>query len=419
MLKRMYYYNLYCKMPGGRLPPLNDAGMSNIKGTLQEAYDTWGDPEFLWGATDGAEGKPLEFTSYFFPWAGQAIMRSGWGTDDSYLMFEVGPFGTGHQHEDKLGLFLYAYGRPLLTEAGTYTYDRSKWRRYALATPSHNTIMVDGMGQHRRGLRETYENEEPMTDCWATTEVFDWATGVYDNGYGPTLDQDGKALGRDHDLTEVQHERTVIFVRPDYYVVIDRILGEGEHTYSNLFHLDADEASADDETLVVSTLEEGKANLTLMPVAMEGLSLRVVKGQEDPVQGWIPREKHRAIPTPIYERTGAPPQLFVTILLPHPTIEAPQFSAQLLSVTHERLDGGAGLQTGPVLGARFTTPDSEDIVLYAFDGPASMQAGGVTAQARLAVVRTSADGEVRAGLLGGTEIQVDGRPINPVTVDEE
>jgi len=409
-LKRMYWYNLYCMMPGGFLPPLNDAGMGNIKRTLQEAYGTWGDPEFLWGATGGAEGEPVEFTSYFFPWAGQCIMRSGWEQDDRYLMFEIGPFGTGHQHEDKLGLFLCAYGRALLTEAGTYSYDRSKWRRYVLSTAAHNTITVDGLGQHRRGLRETYENQEPMIPPgrdWATTEVFDWATGVYDNGYGPRLDENGKALGRERDITEVLHERTVVFVRPDYYLVIDRMLGEGEHTYSDLFHLDADEASVDDETLVVSTLEEGKANLTLIPVAMDGLTLRMVKGQEDPVQGWIPRQKHRPIPTPIYEKTGAPPQLFVTVLLPHPTIEVPEFSAELLAET----DG--------MLAMRVEAQGSEDVILYGFEGARSMEAAGVTTEARLTVVRKGADGEISAGLLGGTEIHVDGKLINPVTPDEK
>ncbi|MCK4301002.1 MAG: heparinase II/III family protein, partial [Planctomycetes bacterium] len=260
--------------------------------------------------------------------------------------------------------------------------------------------------QHRRGLRETYENEEPMTGCWATTEVFDWASGIYGNGYGPTLDEDGKALGRDHDLMEVRHERTVVFVRPDYYVVIDRMLGEGEHTYSNLFHLDADEASVDEETLVVSTQAEGLANITLVPVAMDGLTLRVVKGQEDPVQGWLPRQKHRPIPTPIYEKTGAPPQLFVTVLLPHPTIEVPEFSAELLA------------ETEGMVALRLASEGGEDIVLYEFEAPLSMQAGGVTAQARLAVVRRAADGEVRAGLLGGTELRVDGQAVSPVTPDE-
>ena len=58
------------------------------------------------------------------------------------------------------------------------------------------------------------------------------------------------------------------------------------------------------------------------------------------------------------------------------------------------------------------------MILYAFEAPLSMQAGGVTAQARLAVVRRAADGEVRAGLLGGTELRVDGQAVNPVVPEE-
>ncbi|MFQ6097470.1 MAG: heparinase II/III family protein, partial [Armatimonadota bacterium] len=62
-LERMYRYNLYAMMPDGRLPPLNDAGMSNVVGSLREAWETWKRPEYLWGATLGKEGKPLDFTS--------------------------------------------------------------------------------------------------------------------------------------------------------------------------------------------------------------------------------------------------------------------------------------------------------------------------------------------------------------------
>lgn len=408
-LKRMYWCNLYAMRPDLRLPPLNDAGDTAVRSTFEEAYSIWGDEEFLWGATAGAEGKPLDFTSYFFPWAGWAIMRSGWQRNDRYLLFEIGPFGTGHQHEDKLGIYLYAYGRPLLTEAGTYRYDRSKWRRYVLSTAAHNTIMVDGLGQHRRDLRETYQSTKPMTGCWETNDVFDWARGVYNSGYGPRIWKDGKAMSRDHDITDVRHERTVIFVKshdrtqPDYYLVIDRMLGEGAdaHTYSNLFHFDADDAVADEKTLIVSSADAGNANLTLIPLATDGLRLRMVKGQEIPVQGWIPRQDHRAIPTAIYEKTGPPPKLFVTLLVPHPTREAPTLRAELVA------DDGA------MIGVRVTDQTGQDVILYAFDSPTDLQAAGVSAHAQLVVVRRPAGGQVSAGVMGGTEVKVDGVSVSP------
>ncbi len=386
-LERMYRYNLCAMMPTGHIPPLNDGGLTRVTGYLQEAYEKFGDEEYLWGATRGAEGRAVDFTSYAFPWAGQYVMRSGWEPDDAYLMFEAGPFGTGHQHEDKLGLFLYAHGRVLLTEPGNYTYDRSKWRRYVLSTEAHNTIMVDGMPQHRRGLRETYDAAEPLEGNWVTTPAFDWATGTYTEGYGP--ERDGS----------VSHERTVIFVRPEYFVVLDRLLGTGAHTYSNMFHLDADEASSDDETLVVRTQEEGRANLALVPVDRDGLTVRIVKGQDDPVQGWLPRENHRAVPTPIYEKTGPCPQTFATLLVPYPAGAEPQVVAMELETDSARDD---------VAAMMMRVGESEDVLLYSYGESARMKVKDIEADARLALVRKRGDGEWSVSLMDGTRVSVSG-----------
>ena len=386
-LKRMYEYNLNAMIPGGYLPPLNDSGLTNVRRYLEEAHATWGDPQFLWGATGGAEGEPVEFTSIFFPWAGQAVMRSGWETDARYLMFEVGPFGLGHQHEDKLGLYLWGWGKPLLTEAGTYSYDRSDWRRFALDTPSHNTVMVDGLPQRQRGVRETYVATEPMEGVWASTDLFDWCTGRYESGYGG-------------DHIPCTHERTVIYLRPDAYIVVDRMLdAEGEHLYEALFNLDAADAVVHEDGLSVTSTDPGEPNLTLVPLATEGLSLRIAKGQEDPLLGWMPRENHRAIPCAVYSKRGPTPQTLVTVMLPHPTEQAPAVQAELLA------------QTPEMLAVRIVREVGEETVLYSFDGPRTMEAAGIATNGRLAVVRGALDGALAGGVVAGTELTVDGVPV--------
>ncbi|MBM3499389.1 MAG: hypothetical protein FJX74_12045 [Armatimonadetes bacterium] len=386
-LEPMYRYNLGAMMPTGHLPPLNDSGLTGVRGTLKEAYDLYGDEQYLWGSSLGEQGAPVDFTSCAFPWAGQSVMRSGWGPDDLYLMFEAGPYGTGHQHEDKLSLFLYGYGRILLTEGGNYTYDRSKWRRYALSTESHNTIMVDGQPQHRGGLAETYQGAEPLTGNWATTEHFDWATGSYTEGYGPQRDR------------SVTHERTVIFVKPDYFVVLDRLLGTGEHSYESLFHLAAEEAVIDEATLVARTTQPDAANVALVPVDTDGLTVTIVKGQEDPVQGWAPMYERKPSPTPIYGRRGPCPQLFVTLLVPYGAGEAPEVRAELLDV---------GRPKHEALGLRVTRGEASDTLLYAFDGPGELAAGGVRARARLALVRTRPGREPSAATMAGELVEGSG-----------
>ena len=304
-LERMYAYNLKAMTPEGKLPPLNDAGYTGVLSSLEEGAELFGRADFRWAATGGLEGEAPDYTSVAFPYAGQYVMRSGWKLDDRYLLFESGPYGIGHQHEDKLSLFVYGLGRVLLTEAGTYSYDRSKYRRYVLGTWAHNTILVDGAQQHRRGLRETYETEEPLDNFWAHGQVFDAADGVYDNDYGPKRD-----IG-------VKHERTVVFVRPDYWVVVDRLQAKGAHTYDILWHLNNDEAQQDPQSLAAWGADRDVANLMVTPAPTAGLSMAIVKGRDEPVLGFAPAKRKKPIPVLDYQVKAQGPLTLTWVLTPH------------------------------------------------------------------------------------------------------
>lgn len=282
-LERMYAYNLKAMTPEGRLPPLNDAGYTYVLSSLKEGHELFERDDFLWAASGGTEGRAPQYTSVACPHAGQYVMRSGWKTDDRYLLFEAGPYGIGHQHEDKLSMFIYALGRVVLTEAGTYSYDRSKYRRYVLGTWAHNTILVDGQQQHRRRRKETYETDQPVDNLWMASELFDAADGRYESGYGPKNDID------------VVHERTVVFVRPDYWVVVDRLHAADAHAYDILWHLNNDTAQHDPTTLAAWGADKEVANLLVTPLAVEGLGLEIVKGREDPVLGFAPASKKKPI----------------------------------------------------------------------------------------------------------------------------
>jgi hypothetical protein len=76
-------------------------------------------------------------------------MRSGWEWNDMFLFFRAGPPGSGHEHQDKLEVTLRAWDNDLLIDPGTFTYDKSNFRRYFIGTASHDTIIVDGKWQHR------------------------------------------------------------------------------------------------------------------------------------------------------------------------------------------------------------------------------------------------------------------------------
>jgi hypothetical protein len=294
-MERMFDYFLYSMQPTRRTPALNDSSAGEVTrwmGTGAKLFPNRDD--FRWVATEGKEGKAPAKRSFLFPYAGQAIFRSGWDRNALWLCMDAGPFGYGHQHEDKLGVTLTAFGKSLLVEGGVYTYDASDWRRYVLSSRAHNVVLVDGQEQSRRkSPKETYVVKTPLPIVWESHDAFDHAAAVYDEGWGSNA------------VCAVRHTRHVFFVKPDLFVIADELEPKDEavHSYEALFHLDAEEVKVDG--LQVATQNKG-ANLTLLAFGTDGVT--IIKGQKEPVvQGWLPDSSSgyggiRPIPTAVYKK---------------------------------------------------------------------------------------------------------------------
>jgi len=297
-MEKMFAYLLYSMQPDRRTPPLNDSGAVDVVPFLQEGARLFpARQDFRWAATDGQEGRAPDHTSHQFPFAGQFILRSGWDRNALWLCMDGGPFGFGHQHEDKLSVILTAFGRPLLVEGGVYTYDASEWRRYVLSSRAHNVVLVDGLEQNRRHEpRSTYVVKTPLPHVWESNDTFDHAAARYDEGWGP----DAVRLAR--------QTRHVFFLKPDLFIIADELesLDGAAHSYEALFHLDAPEVKMTGMRLV--TLEPGP---TLALAAFGPDGVKVVKGQKEPeVQGWLPDRSAgygavKPIPTVIYRKTAS------------------------------------------------------------------------------------------------------------------
>lgn len=327
-MEQMYAYLTYAVMPNGQVPGLNDAGCSSPATLLEAGYKYFpGRDDFLWVATQGKLGKAPHATSTAFPYSGHYVMRSGWDSKARYLLLDAGPFGSGHQHEDKLHLVACAYGHQLLLDAGNYMYDHSRWRRYVLSTRGHNTIRVDGNDQNRRRHRDTWVLPlpfQPLDNTWVSNEQFDYAVGRYDSGYGPNRE------------VQVTHTRAVVFVKPDYWVIVDTLEPQdsAEHSYESLFHLNAKEAIVDRHFQAVATANQSQANLVLWPVASTKLTAEVVKGvEEEPVQGWA-NQPWRPVPTAIFRCKAAGKVRLMTVLYPLPSdTRSPIQSVESIPVT--------------------------------------------------------------------------------------
>jgi hypothetical protein len=284
-----------------------------------------------------------------------------------------------------------------------------------LTTPGHNTVMVDGLGQHRRGKRETYvwprpwEGDAPPQNdtLWVSRPSFDFIRGTYRDGYGKP--KEGSFVGRRpeqgeyEEITVVTHTRRVLFLKSEYWVIADTLMAgdDAEHTYESLFHLNAEEVCIDQETKSVATADADVANLAIVPMADAALSVKVVKGQDDPVQGWA-NDPWRPVPTAVYTRRGRGTIWFAYVLypmragqgVPVASVEPIPAAEDALGITVRFSDGRA------------------DCILFSHRPGHRATFGTFSTDAEAAVIRLRRDGVVdRALLVGGSFIQRDGTPV--------
>ncbi len=155
-------YLMNCSYPNGVLPNYGDGGGGSISNVFKQLFSVSGIEEdtsasmqnLLWYTSGGEKGvKPND--SVLYPNAKIAIDKTGWSSGDQ-MLFMNAKGGGQHAHHDALAMLMFAYGRNLLYDPGTITYD-SAAPAFQMRTRSnaHNTVEVDGKGQRAKGSSVT------------------------------------------------------------------------------------------------------------------------------------------------------------------------------------------------------------------------------------------------------------------------
>ncbi len=311
---KMYEFLMNVMRPDGELPEINDGfPPENFNLILTEAAEKYNRGDFLYAGTFGKQGTKPAYTPCQLPDAGYYVMRTDWSANANYFIFDGGPYGSAHGHDDKLGFECSAFGKTMICDVGTYTSDASnKYVDYFHRSTGHNTIVVDGKSQSRfydKNLwiyNSSYSNE----NIWKSNTKYDYIQGEYSNGYGNYKEKIDRS---------VKHIRKIVFIKPEYWVVSDLLLTDGEHSYEQFFHFVPTELSVNGKK-VISTQNRQEANLAIFPLNPDQLDLKILEGSDDPIQGWVSKGYNRKEPAPavIYSKRSKGSTSFNTVLYPFP-----------------------------------------------------------------------------------------------------
>jgi hypothetical protein len=279
----------------------------------------------------GREPGGHERRSQVFPHGGYGFLRASPPQGEVELIFDVGPLGlmphAAHGHADALSVMVRLNGRFLLADPGTGAYFHSVLLRHVFRrTAAHNTVTVDGLDQ--ADLFDLFKWVNPVAarlQASYLSEHFDYLCALH-HGY--------------HRLrAAVTHTRTVLFVRPEAWLVVDRLEGRGRHEFAQHFHFPPHvkvKQSAPHEVTAVDPVSGNGLQLAFAHVAAEAATLRL-----DAHGGWSDRYGHWESARRLrVEATAQTPQTFLTLLRP---VTAPSATGATSRYRAEAFEGGQAM----------------------------------------------------------------------------
>ena len=204
------------------------AGLGRAGGRETVLHFAW-DPE---GMDSRAPGIPA---AAWFRTTGVVTMRSDWSEPATYAGFRCGPTAVGHSHLDSGSFVVTSRGERLLIDEGLWPYahflgffgtEGPRWTFDGNATVAHNTLLIGGRGQ--------LYGEEHAGSVTTFADHGDLGVVAVGNLSGPYSDRVSSAT------------RTLVFLPPDTFILIDRVRSDEPCAVELLFHHRAEEITGGD-----------------------------------------------------------------------------------------------------------------------------------------------------------------------------
>ncbi|WP_127582554.1 DUF4962 domain-containing protein [Paenibacillus koleovorans] len=261
-------YPLYAWPKGSPKGVFGDGSEDSPGGPAATVYtrlaQMYGDPRLQWAAQAVGSGMYPDLSNYFYGdgnlearppvdmpdsrWfqdIGVVAMHSElYDPDAVSLYFRSSPYGSyNHMHADQNSFIINAFGEPLAVEGGFFDdYGTDHHYYYQKQTFASNAITYDG----KTGQPINDINADGKVTGFVTHPDFDAVSGDASVAYATGLSQAG---------------RSIIYVRPNTFVVIDRLQSKSPEGSEFEWRLHADDELAIDPDNEGATILKGEAGL--------------------------------------------------------------------------------------------------------------------------------------------------------------
>jgi hypothetical protein len=259
------------------------------------------DEESVWlfGAESmGLPRSPAPRRSSTFSSSGLHVLRSG---DSDFGVVRCGSVTERFTQMDMLHLDVWINGENILADPGTYRYNGDPVSlAHFVRTGAHNTVMIDGQEQmlHRRQFKMSYWTPA-RTLRFEDRPHYAWFSGEH-LGYVRT--------------TGCTHRRCILLLKPDCWMIVDTLRGQGRHTARLHWLADADATPGEDGLNLRGT--RATTLLSIFDLNGRPLPAAAERGSLSPMRGWVSRRYAERIPASsiTVEASGSMPLGFVTLL---------------------------------------------------------------------------------------------------------
>ncbi len=350
-VEQMWNYSAYVMRPDGTGPLNSASDLEYNRGFVKAVKRFYDREDWVYIALNGNAGiLPADPPTRYFPWAGHAVMRDGWSASAQWAFFDIGPHGTGHQHDDRLHLSITLGGQDLLTDSGRYTYQPGPWRTYFTGPESHNLLFHNGRAPEPPPLEA---RERPLPVIAEVNESHDYFSA---DARFPSDPATGSG--------PVHYRRGVLYRRGEFWLVSDYVRHFGPASITVLWNFHPKVRVTHDERGLLAHAN-GHPRLRIVPLEPSRWNAELIRGREKPhPMGWYSADFNIREPayTARLETESRRPERFLWLLLPV-----------------DRSD------QGPIDFTREATPDggdrvrlrwsdrSEDRIRFAPDGTATFQ----------------------------------------------